>query len=97
LIGVTYQRAETGNSRFWPILGTPTHVFEKLNTSINEFLRSAEVEVRVSRRQAHPGSWRKDRDPDSDCPPLRHSAPSRTELEVGLNIPEAPLYYCKIA
>src|SRR5215831_7720862 len=52
--------------------------------------KPARPRLRVSRRQAHPGSWRKDRDPDSDCPPLRHSAPSRTELEVGLNIPEAP-------
>jgi hypothetical protein len=47
LIGVTYPRAETDYSRFWPILGTPAHVIEKLNTSINEFLRSAEVEATI--------------------------------------------------
>ena len=35
-------------------MGTPAHVIEKLNTSINEFLRSAEVEATLAKFNAKP-------------------------------------------
>jgi len=35
-------------------MGTPAHVIEKLNTSINEFLRSAEVEAALAKFNAKP-------------------------------------------
>jgi len=48
----------TLQATFWAAIvapsGTPTHVIDKLNTSINEFLRSPEVEASLAKFSAKP-------------------------------------------